>query len=425
MASFTEKHTDFMSDEINDVLLEKRAKMSAQQAPHDEEIYELAAEDEISDAAHQSDSLSEQVDQLCREYAAINLQLQNSLAVSTKLNKQLENAKKRSASSHLALFIAALALIGVAAIAGIGWQMQDKLAQVDMLLATLQKQSADASHVNARLDAVDEKVSRIFAAENVDGVLQVTRALKAQVDKLADSNNSVLATTQPASDDHAAHTVDATEGFSINRAHGSAKPTDKTKLALTERHRASMLVKKSKLEDSPKTEAAKAAVVDKSQAKDKAANKEVAVKLPSLDNATPPQASVVADNAKTSPPPLVFPSLTSASAESVKSASPDNAKEGDDKKSAVAKKEDNADKSPLKSNWLISLGSFKSKSMAKQRAEGFKKAGVNVQLIEVQAKNQTWYRVVTKTTKTKQDAENYAEQVKKNLKLGAVSMTKN
>jgi hypothetical protein len=431
MASFKKEPTNFMTDEINDVLLEKRARTTAaQRATTDEEIYELAAEDEISDATHphSGDSLSEQVDQLCREYAAINLQLQNSLAASTKLNTQLENAQQGKASSHLALFVAALALVGVAAIAAIGWEVYDKLTQVDTLLATLQKQSADASQVTARLDAVDEKVSRIFAAENVDGVLQVTRALKAQVDKLADAsaNSSVNPLDESAS---ANHSKPSSAKFAADEHNTVAKHTEKPKVSTTaQNHLQTESAKKSSPDKkTPKAEPAKVAALDKAQ------NKEPAVKIPSLDSSDDKEQPVkvaTLDNAKDQDHPLVFPSLakTDDKEPPAKVTELDKAQEQTEsaKKAPPAKTADSSEKSAtIKSNWLISLGSFKNKSIAKQRADGFKKAGVSVQLIEVQAKNQTWYRVVTKTTKTKQEAENYAERVKRTLKLGSVSMTKN
>jgi len=190
MTRFTKKNADYKTiqeqiaagliphNEIADVLLED-SQSTAVSHP-DEDIYDLIDEAHpVHEHPTENETLSEQVGHLCREYKTINLQLENSLAASDKLQKQLEKSKKNSGIVYLTLTIAGLALVGVAAVAAIGWQMQQKLAKVE------------SSTLMARLNQVDEKVNKIFKAENAEDVLQVTRALKEQVSDLADKNQTL------------------------------------------------------------------------------------------------------------------------------------------------------------------------------------------------------------------------------------------
>lgn len=190
MTRFTKKNVDYKTiqeqiaagliphDEIADVLL-KDSQSTAVSHP-DEDIYDLVDEAHpVHEHPTENESLSEQVGHLCREYKTINLQLENSLAASDKLQKQLESSKKTSGIVYLTLTIAALALVGVVAVAAISWQMQQKLAKVD------------SSKLIVRLNQVDEKVNKIFEAESADDVLKVTRALKQQVSDLADKNQTL------------------------------------------------------------------------------------------------------------------------------------------------------------------------------------------------------------------------------------------
>jgi len=190
MTRFTKKDADYKTiqeqiaagliphEEIADVLL--KDSQSAAVSHPDEDIYDLVDEAHpVHEHPTENETLSEQVGHLCREYKTINLQLENSLAASDKLQKQLESTKKPGGIVYLTLTIAALALVGVAAVAAIGWQMQQKIANVQ------------SSTLMARLNQVDEKVNKIFEAENADDVLQVTRALKQQVSDLADKNQTL------------------------------------------------------------------------------------------------------------------------------------------------------------------------------------------------------------------------------------------
>jgi hypothetical protein len=95
-------------------------------------------------------------------------------------------------------------------------------------------------------------------------------------------------------------------------------------------------------------------------------------------------------------------------------------------KADVAKKEqtDRLASLDTSDNWTVSLGSFKSKTAANTRASKFKKKGVPLEVIEIKVKNRSWYRVVVKTFKNKQDAQNYAERLKKTLGIHSVSVTR-
>jgi hypothetical protein len=343
------------TNEIADVLLDKGVKKATVRnaGADEEEIYDLVVEEATTDYRQEIAILSNQVEHLSREQEALHLQLKNALIASNNLTKQLAKAKKGRASSHLALLVAGLALVAVAALATIGWEMQLKLTDV---MANADRQGEAAKQVTVRLNDVDDKVTKIFEAENSDNLLQITRALKAQVGALADRT---LATAAPVNE----------SGQQV-----AAMPA------------ANSLAAKHQPEHKGQ--------VDKKEAVSTAENK---VKPDGVKKATPDKSNEKA---------------------------PDNAEPV--KKVALVKTKDNAEKKgTAKSNWVIGLGSYRDKDTAKRRLESFKKAGASVELIEVKTKNRLLYRIVAKTTKTKQEAENYAERIKRTLKLDSVSMNKN
>ncbi len=205
------------NEDIADVLLTEEkepplvaALVEPESSKDDDVIYELVVEEEkpgVSSASEpvtdssEAGSLNEQVAKLCSEYAIINQQLENSLAASNELSKQLEKSKKVVSASYIALGVAGLAcLLGIAAVVA-GINMQRDVEDLKNLLnaqsnqATILKQEAAAKEkaIDGQIALLNEKVEKIFASDNLDSVLQVTQELKKQVSALANKNLAAMA----------------------------------------------------------------------------------------------------------------------------------------------------------------------------------------------------------------------------------------
>jgi hypothetical protein len=195
--------------EITDVLLTQKeeaplaaALLESEMGKGDEVIYELVVEDKNTAEKESPDTvgLSEQVEKLCREYEAINQQLAQSLVAANELSQQLEKSKKVVAASYVALAGAGLAfLVGIAAVV-VGISMQRDVADLTNSVSALAAQTAvvkkdstlTTKDMNARIAQLDEKVDKIFAMDNLDTVLQVTRELRKQVNALAHKNLAMM-----------------------------------------------------------------------------------------------------------------------------------------------------------------------------------------------------------------------------------------
>lgn len=205
------------NEDIPDVLLPEEkepplvaALVEPESSKGDDVIYELVVEEEKPQTESATEpvqeppkaiSLNEQVEKLCSEYAAINQQLEKSLAASNELSKQLEQSKKVVFASYIALGVAGLAcFMGIGAVVA-GMNMQRDVEDLKNLLAaqtnqaTILKQEAAAKNqvIDGQIALLNEKVEKIFAADNLDSVLQVTQELKKQVHALANKNLAAMA----------------------------------------------------------------------------------------------------------------------------------------------------------------------------------------------------------------------------------------
>ncbi|MEY4769102.1 MAG: hypothetical protein RL637_1741 [Pseudomonadota bacterium] len=84
-----------------------------------------------------------------------------------------------------------------------------------------------------------------------------------------------------------------------------------------------------------------------------------------------------------------------------------------------------AESATLIKGWVISLGSYKDKKMAEQKASEFNQTGAEVQVATAYVKGQTWFRVVTRGFKTQQEAQAYSTHIKKITGVRSVMLAKN
>jgi hypothetical protein len=78
----------------------------------------------------------------------------------------------------------------------------------------------------------------------------------------------------------------------------------------------------------------------------------------------------------------------------------------------------------LDSSWTVVFGTYKDKKLAKATASKLEKAGIEVETVSIKLKKHHGYRLVSKTFKNKQEAQNYADAVEKNLNIHAAVLTK-
>lgn len=339
--------------EIADVLLTEQdeaplaaALVEPVHSKDDEPIYELVLEEKTAAGneapSSATTSLNEQVEKLCREYEAVNQQLEKSLLASNELSKQLENSKKVVAASYIALSVAGLALLaGIGAVVmGINMQreavdLRNSVAALNSQALVEKKQTALTNEkINAQIVELNDKVDKIFAVDNLDNVLQVTRELRKQVHALADKNLALMSNTQ---------SRPVTE---------AAKPDKMVQPAL-------------------KADAGPALSRDKKSAVNQPVDEPVAAKTETIKK-TP-----------------------------------------EDKPQPDKNADSNA-------HWTVIVGTFKDKNLAKETVGKFKKAGLGVEIEQIKQKKQVWHRVVSKKFASKQDAQNYAEQMEKTLGIHAV-----
>lgn len=209
------EQTSVPDKEIADVLLTENNEppLVAALAEPDghEDIYELvveeakdnsnsASESEFANESLETASLNEQVATLCREYEAINQQLEKSLIISNELAKQLEKSKKVVAAGYIALGIAGFAcLLGVGAVvAGVSMErdvndLRNSLAALANQTTVIKEQSTLKNQAIAgQIAQLNGKVDKIFASDNLNSVLQVTQELKKQVNALANKNLAIM-----------------------------------------------------------------------------------------------------------------------------------------------------------------------------------------------------------------------------------------
>lgn len=174
----------------------------------DEVIYELVEEDkntvpdetlEPTDFTEPA-NLNEQVEKLCREYESINRQLEKSLIASDDLSKQLEKSKKGMAAGYIAMLIAGLAFLASAGAIVVVINMQRDLTDLKNSVAALVSQTAivktdtamKIKEIDGQIAQLNDKIDKVFAVDNVNNVLQVTKELKKQVHDLASKKVALI-----------------------------------------------------------------------------------------------------------------------------------------------------------------------------------------------------------------------------------------
>jgi cell division protein FtsN len=330
------KHKNNTTSEINPEIADEPSLDANLPDSEEEVIYDLVAKNKnASNETLLAKNLAEQVANLCQEYESINEKLEKSLLASEHLIKQLAQAKKHT-GNYTALIIAGVAvLIGAgAALAAI--DMQRDVADLKSSLASLtqqlvlEKQQADAKSkdIDSKIAQLTDRADKVFSAENMDNVLQVTKELRKQMRALAGKNLSAL-----------------------NARNQFGEASNKPKIS-----------------------------------------------LPSLNL-----------DAKEL--------LQSKNDKSVPIAKVDAAKKAQDVKLAAVNVEGQG-------NWIVTFGSFKDKTFAKNTADKLTTAGIPVEITQVKLKKQMGYRVMSRTFKNKPEAQNHADYVKKTLHINSVVLTK-
>lgn len=172
-------------------------------------IKEVSSAQKTAETPSEVANLNEQVTKLCQEYATVNQQLEKSLWASENLSQQLEKSKKVVNSSYITLGIAGLAcLLGIGTfIAGMSMQrdvddLKQMLAAENAKIITFKQEAATKDKaLDGQIALLNQKVDKIFAADNLDSVLQVTQELKKQVHALANKNLAAMA-AQNHTDNH-------------------------------------------------------------------------------------------------------------------------------------------------------------------------------------------------------------------------------
>lgn len=198
-------------EEIADVLLTEQneaplaaALVEPESNKGDDLIYELVVEPKSTatneEALSENVNLNEQIEKLYREYEAINQQLEKSLVASQELTKQLEASKKVVKTSYMAVAVAGLAVL--LAVGGIVVEinlqrdvtdLQNSIAALTGQVAVVKKEAVlKNQEMDKRVAQLNTKVEQIFAADNLENVLQVTRELRKQVSALASKNLAMM-----------------------------------------------------------------------------------------------------------------------------------------------------------------------------------------------------------------------------------------
>ncbi|MCX7107724.1 MAG: SPOR domain-containing protein [Methylococcales bacterium] len=75
------------------------------------------------------------------------------------------------------------------------------------------------------------------------------------------------------------------------------------------------------------------------------------------------------------------------------------------------------------SQWSVNLIAFEDQAIAKSKAAKFIENGIQVKITDIKKGNKTWYQLKVKGFKTKESAESYAVKVKKSQNLNTVSVS--
>jgi cell division protein FtsN len=335
---------------------------------------ESTPEPQVTDELQLPHSLAEQVANLSREYETINKQLEKSLLATHELTQQLAQSKNLSASHYLAMGVTSLAFLiafgAVVASVNMERDVSDLKSSLNGLIAQTAAEKKQLAAKNKEIDnqiaQLNGKVNSIFAADNLDNVLQVTQELKKQVNALANKNLAILSNSH-------------------NHLNNQTPKTDKAE-------KASLLALKSRDEGQPIAK------------KDSLATPALlAAKSPLPSNAEPE---------KTQP---VKTESAKAEIDNKPSETPKTDKIKAEEKPETTKPTDTEASKP--EHWALAFGTFRDKNLAQIAASKLKNSGVSVEVVEVKRKKIVFYRVVSKSFKSKKEARHHAAQVKKELGL--------
>lgn len=389
-----------ISDEITDVLLmEQDEVLKSTTEKLGEVIYELVAEDEIDDDEIETlsdNATNEKIKQLQNSQETMRQQLEQTIATSDKLNRQLKKemrSKRTSTTAYVGLAIGGLALITATAVALFAGNLQRDIDNLTNSVSALENNKSsnlngtlDTESVNARIDELTTQFNQILAEQGDMGeVLQATNVLKAEIQELANKNFS------------------------------PSTPAPKT------------IPSKATASDNEKKSTQKPPASEKSNSSKKT-DKAVVIKNESANTQQKPvkKAESVVNKAETTSKPQKTSSTESSTQQITK-----HDKDGNlIKKTTIIENIRNqtttSNNTPISDNkdWVVGLGSYKDAAVANQKASEYRRAGVPAMVVEVHVKGQTWNRISTKPFDSKQKAEAYAKDVKAKLNIKSTLVTK-